>query len=174
MSEQNKLLLKLSCEEKIEILRKNWMSHDARWQMAIVKNFGWKKGNKINKAVIFDMGKIMMRRLMNALDIKKINTIQDHLAICNKAMELYYPYPLMEYNLKIKSENELTGIIKKCITQEQVKNMNVDKFYECGCFSMRSGWFKALGLKVEEECLKCLKNGDDECVINSKIINWNE
>ena len=37
------LLDSISKEKKIEILRKNWMSQDAKGQMAIVKEFGWEK-----------------------------------------------------------------------------------------------------------------------------------
>ncbi|GAG86900.1 unnamed protein product, partial [marine sediment metagenome] len=38
------LLDSISKEKKIEILRKNWMSQDGKCQMAIVRDFGWKKG----------------------------------------------------------------------------------------------------------------------------------
>ncbi|MBY8982102.1 MAG: hypothetical protein KGD57_04075, partial [Candidatus Lokiarchaeota archaeon] len=140
MANQNKYSAKLNCEQKIDILRKNWLSHDARWQMAIVKKLGWEKGNKINKAIIKDMGKVMMQRLLNVIGVKKITNINDYIEICYTAMELYYPSPSMKYTFKKISENEISGIIEKCIIYDQVKKMKVDNFYECGCFSMRAGW----------------------------------
>ncbi len=59
------LLSSVNNEKKIEILRKNWMSHEARYQMAIVRELGWEKANNINKTVIYEIGKVMMYRLMN-------------------------------------------------------------------------------------------------------------
>lgn len=156
-------------KKKIEILRKNWMSHDAKSQMTIVREFGWDKGNKINKQVIQEMGKTMMQRLLNTLEIKKITNMTDLLNFCYTAMNLYYPPPSMVYELKKLSETEAIGKITKCQAIEQVKSLNVENFYECGCHSMRAGWYKAMGAKVQEECLTCIKNGDEFCTIRLNV-----
>ena len=101
-------------KKKIEIIRKNWMSHDAKSQMTIVREFGWEKGNKINKQVIQEMGKTMMQRLLNTLEIKKVTNMTDLLNYCYTAMNLYYPPPSMVYELKKLSETEAIGKITKC------------------------------------------------------------
>ena len=174
MINQKKSISKLSCEQKIEILRKNWMSHDARWQMAVAQKLGWENGNKLNKVVIKDIGKVLMHRIMNALGIEKITNIDDYIELIKTTMNLCYPAPSMIINFKKISENEMSAIIEKCEIYDQVKKINVDKFYECGCFSMRSGWFEALNFETEEKCFKCLKNGDDKCIINTKIKKWTD
>ncbi|MFX0043764.1 MAG: hypothetical protein ACFE8L_12705 [Candidatus Hodarchaeota archaeon] len=166
------LINSLSNETKIEILRKNWMSHDARAQMAIVREFGWEKGNQLNKMIIFEMGKVMMFRLINALNLPKVKDVNDLFNICLTAMEFYYPPPSMSYKFEYVSENELLGIVEKCSVIEQVKKLRVLDHYECGCFSMRSGWYKALNVDIEEVCLSCIKDGDNQCRVALKVKKW--
>jgi hypothetical protein len=172
MDNSRNLLNSLDDKTRIEILRKNWMSHDARSQMAIVQEFGWEKGNKLNKSIIKEMGKIMMYRLMNALGIKEVKDISRFYNICSTALNFYYPPPAMSYNFQNISDKELIGVIEKCSAIENVKKLGVENSYECGCFSMRSGWYKALGVKVQEDCLSCMKDGDKECKIVIKIKKW--
>ena len=166
------LLSTISNEKKIEILRKNWMSHDARSQMETVRLFGWKKGNKLNKSIIREMGKVMMYRLMNALRISKITNIEDLKNLCLAAMEFYYPPPAFNYRIESQSDKSILGIIEKCGTMEGIKKLGVTEQYECGCFAMRSGWYKALGMNVKEETIKCIKNGDNICEIALKVNKW--
>lgn len=172
MEQGKKLLSYISEEQKIEILRKNWMSHDARCQMAIVRELGWEMGNKLNKTIISDMGKVMMYRIMNALKISEVKNIEDLQAICLAAVLFYYPPPNMIYQFECESETSLIGVIEKCGVYENIKKIGVSDQYECGCFAMRSGWYKALGVKVEEKLLKCLKDGDDMCKIVLKVKDW--
>lgn len=166
------LLNSISNEKKIEILRKNWMSHDARAQMTIVREFGWEKGNKLNKEIIGEMGKVMMYRLMNGLNFSKIKKVDDLILICSTAVELYYPPPNMSYEFEKISKNEALAIVKKCPIIEQVKKIGVTEFYDCACLSMRAGWYKALGIKAKEELLTSIKKGGKECQIAVRIKKW--
>ncbi|MFW9771920.1 MAG: DUF6125 family protein [Candidatus Thorarchaeota archaeon] len=172
MEKQILYLDALTDQQKIDILRKNWMSHDARAQMAIVKEFGWEKGNKLNKSIIAEMGKVMMYRFINALKISEVKNLQTLHDVCLAAMEFYYPPPTMSYEFQKVSDNELLGIVKKCAVINQVKRIKMEDNYECGCFSMRSGWYKALGVDAEEKCLNCLKDGDKECRVLITVKKW--
>lgn len=173
MDDPTNLLEKLTNEKKIEILRKNWMSHDAKSQMAIVREFGWEKGNKLNMEIISEMGKVMMYRLKNALGMKAIRNSEEFIDICSAAVDFYYPQPTMIYDFRKVSDNQLLAIIKKCAVIDQVKSIGVENSYECGCFAMRKGWYKALGLKIREECSSCIKNGDKKCKIIMNVKGWN-
>lgn len=48
-SKQADLLSSITNQQRIEILRKNWMSHEARWQMAVFQEFGWEKETNLTK-----------------------------------------------------------------------------------------------------------------------------
>ena len=172
MEEKANLLSSVNNEKKIEILRKNWMSHEARYQMAIVQELGWERANDINKSVIYKMGKLMMYRLMNTLEISHIDNIDDFKDICLTAQEFYYPPPIFSVYLNRESDTSLSGTVEKCGTIDNVKRLGVLDQYECGCFAMRSGWYKALGMDVEEKLGNCIKNGDNACEITLRVKKW--
>ena len=174
MNQNINLLKSISNEKKIEILRKSWMSHEARYQMTIVQEFGWEKANKINKAVIHEMGKVMMYRLMNALGISHIDNIDDFKDICFTTQEFYYQPPLFSVHLDRESDTSLIGSVEKCATIENIKRLGVSDQYECGCFAMHSGWYEALGMMVEEKLGDCLKNGANFCQISVSVKQWSK
>jgi len=173
MTQSEELLDLITNKKKIEILRKNWMSQDAKAQMAIVREFGWQKGNKLNKSIIHEMGKVMMYRLMNATNITRVSNIDELYEICTAAMQLYYPPPYAYYKFQKISDKEIMGIVEKCPIIDNVKKLGVSNFYECGCFSLRSGWYKALRVPIQEKALSCIKNGDENCQILLKVETWN-
>lgn len=172
MEVKTNLISAVNNEKKIEILRKNWMSHEARYQMAIVREFGWEKANNINKTVIYEMGKVMMYRLMNALKISHVDNIEDFKEICLTTQEFYYPPPVFSVHFDRESDMSLSGSVQKCGIIEKVKRLGVSDQYECGCFAMRSGWYKALGMDVEEKLGNCIKNGDNVCEISLRVKKW--
>jgi hypothetical protein len=172
MAKKFDLLSSVTDEQRIEILRKNWMSHEARWQMTVFEVLGWEKGNNLNETVIREMGKVMMYRLMNALGISQVRNVEELEAICSAAMDLYYPFPAFVYHFECLSDTSLLGVIEKCGIYENVKKAGVSDFYECGCFAMRSGWYDALGIEAEEELQSCLRRGDKGCEIVLRVNKW--
>lgn len=171
MKESN-LLSSVTDRQCVEILQKHWLSVEARWQMAVFREWGWEQGNKLNKDIIREMGKIMMYRLMNVLGISQIKSVEDLLALSSAAMELFYPTPTLVYHFERTSETTAQAVIKHCGIYENVKKAGVLDHYECGCFAMRSGWYEALEIKAEEKLEKCFKHGDTTCEIFLKISNW--
>jgi hypothetical protein len=169
MAKKPSLLSSVTVGQRIEILRKNWMSHEARWQIAVFQEFGWEKGNKINQAIAREMGKVAMYRLMKALGVSQVKNVEELEAVCLAAMGLYYPPPAFVYHFERLSNTSFLGVMEKCGIYENVKKAGVSDAYECGCFAMRSGWYEALGMEVEEELLKCLKWGDNACEIVIRV-----
>jgi len=174
MNQNINLLESISNEKKMEILRKNWMSHEARYQMAIVQEFGWEKANKINKTVIHEMGKVMMYRLINALGISHVDNIDNFKDICLMTQEFYYPSPIFSTQFDRESDIAITGRVEKCGIIENIERLGVSDQYECGCFAMRSGWYEALGMIVEEKLGDCLKNGANACQISVSVKKWSK
>ena len=70
------LVSKVSGEARIEMLGRNWLSHDAQWQMAVVQSFGWDAGNQLNQIVTRDMRKTMMLRYLNSAGISGVENIK--------------------------------------------------------------------------------------------------
>ena len=172
MANKFDLLSSVTVGQRIEILRKNWMSHEARWQMAVFQEFGWEKGNKLNQAVAREMGKVAMYRLMKALGGSQVKNVEELEAVCSAAMRLYYPPPAFVYHFEPLSNTSFLGVMEKCGIYENVKKAGVSDVYKCACFAMRSGWYEALAMEVEEELVKCLKEGDKACEIVIRVNKW--
>ncbi len=162
----------LTAGQQAEILRKNWQSHDARWQMAVFQEFGWEAGNHLNKEVGKQMGKVAMHRLMKRLGVTGVRNLHELRQICEVAMEVFFPLPDFEYHFDYISDTKLVGTIRRCTSYDNVRRVGVEKYYECGCFAMRAGWYEALGVNVEETASKCLMHGDDRCEINLYVKAW--
>jgi len=167
------MLSSIPAANKLEMVRNNWMSHDARWQMLIVKNYGWDAGNKLNQEAIKQMGRIMMYRMMNALDISKVENAEELINLMLSVITLNFPtHQEGEFEMLIESESSIKIVGHYCSTHENIKKVKAEDKYKCGCFPLREGFFSALQLEVEQECQKCLMNKDDKCDITLKIKNW--
>lgn len=166
------LLANLAEDQQKTLLRKNWQYHDAKWQMAVFQQLGVEKGNQINQAVAREMGRVEMYRLANLLGIKSIGTIEDLRILCASVMNLCHPPPAFDYHFEVRSDTEMVGVMDHCATYENVQRAGVESMYECGCFALRSGWYAALDLDVEELGEKCLKTGDEACEICIHVRSW--
>ncbi|MFX0126328.1 MAG: hypothetical protein ACFFAE_22090 [Candidatus Hodarchaeota archaeon] len=162
----------LTPEQQIKMLRKNWMSHDARWQYATFQELGIEKGNKLNQDVSFQMGKVITYRVMNALGISHINTIEELKAIFDTIMELCYPAPSFIYHFLYKSDKSLLAVMEYCSIYENVNKAGIADQYQCACTNMHSGWCEALGIEAEEQITKSLKNSDEVCEFIFKVTKF--
>lgn len=169
---KSKLLSSIPVEKRIEAILKCWMSHDARWQFFTFQELGIEKGNELNQRVSHEIGKIMMHRALNALEITHVTTIEELQAILEAVMELYYPSSNFLYHFEQKSDATLRAIMEYCSIYENVKKAGIADQYECGCVAVHSGWFEAMGIEGEREMQECLKNSDKHCEFLFRVTNW--
>jgi len=173
MVDYKEMLSSIPDDKKFEMVRNNWMSHDARWQMLIVKNYGWDIGNKLNQEAIKQMGHVMIYRMMNALDISKVENPDELINLMLSVITLNYPtHQEGEFKMLVESRSSIKIQGHYCSIHENIKKVRAEDKYDCGCFPLREGFFNALQLEVKQECSKCLMKGDDECIILLKVKNW--
>lgn len=158
-------LKNISEETQKEILRKNWQSHDGRWQFEMFSELGPEKGNSINKEVARAVYRGATYRLLKAFNKNKVSSMDEFKAILSAAMELFHAHENFKYQIERITDTSLCAFITKCGTNDSVQKAGVVDLYECGCFSCRAGCYEAMGLSVEEKCVKCLTKGDDCCEI---------
>ena len=175
MVDYKEMLSSIPEGKKFEIVRNNWMSHDARWQMLVVKNYGWDVGNKLNQEAVKKMGRIMMYRMMNALGISNVENPYELINLMLSVVTLNYPtHQEGEFQMLVESRSSIKIQGHYCSTHENIKKVNAEGKYECGCFPLREGFFNALQLEVKQDCSKSLMKGDEQCVILLKVKNWEE
>lgn len=146
------------------ILQLCWAQHDAQWFLKSKSKFGTEEANALNQQVIFSMGKIEARHVMNSLNIKAytIRTIPDVFSIINTFMDVIVP-KIMDFKLQALSDSEGVGIINKCYVWEEVRKSGGESEYICACNSRHRGWLQAMGVKGKILPVKRISDGDDIC-----------
>jgi hypothetical protein len=151
--------------DRMEILAKSRFSQESRWMMAMVVAAGWDMANRMNLEVGAAVGEAEMHRLMELLEIEKPRDEAEALLLLAIAMELFTTKKYFDYEFKTLGPGKTLGIVYDCYANTKVRAIGVEGYYECGCFGMRSGWYRALGIEPKETLVKCMKDGDDHCEI---------
>jgi len=155
----------LSLASQKFILQMCFAQMDGQWFLKMIRKYGLKDANEMNKRVISSMGKIEARHLLNALRIKKgaINSIPEVFKIMNTFMDVLIP-KIMKFRFEVLSETEGLGIVKKCFIWEEVKKSGRESEHECACNSRHYGWLEAIGVNGDIIRVKRFPDGDDICI----------
>jgi hypothetical protein len=158
------MLPHLSPETEKDLLIKGWMSHDARWFMAVAEHFGIDTANRLNQFVCRELGRVEFKRFMKALPLSVPQCIEDYLDLKKMALTLYGP-DLVEYEIEVIDTQSYKMDMKRCFAYENIVRAGIEKEYECGIFARLQGWIDALGLEHEltPPLGKCMKVLGKEC-----------
>ncbi|MDI6761939.1 MAG: DUF6125 family protein [Thermodesulfobacteriota bacterium] len=154
----------LSFSEQKDLLIKGWMSHDARWFMAVAERFGTEEANRLNQKVCRELGKVEMKRFMKAFGLLPPQTVHEHVRMNDAAISLYGP-DLIEYDIKVLDHQSYEMRIKRCFAHENVVQAGIKDQYQCGILARVQGWIDAQGLEHEltPSLGKCMKVLRKEC-----------
>ena len=113
-----------------------------------------------------------MFRMMKSLGITHVKNLEELEILM--ATVIYFNFSVHPSTWQmIQLTNRIFKVeILKCFTYENIKSVGAEKKYKCACFAIRSGFFKALDLDVEQECKKSLMSGDPNCEIIFKVKKW--
>ena len=163
-SDVKELLSRLPASEREALLIKGWMSHDARWFMAVADRFGIDAANQLNQIVCRELGRIEMKRFMNTLNLSPPKNLDDHLNLNRAAISLYGP-DLIEYGIEILDHRSYKIHLQKCFAYENIVEAGIKDQYECGIFARLQGWIDAQGLEheISPPLAKCRKALGEEC-----------
>jgi hypothetical protein len=166
----DRILATLSQEEREALLIKCWMSHDARWFMAVAQAFGLEAANRLNQIASHEEGKVEAHRIMGALQIPPPETADDYLLLQETMIGLLGP-ELLDYALVRTGDDSFEFRIQRCFAHENVARAGVADAYECGIFSRVTGWLEASGLKYEMTPAlgKCHKAQGQECAYSFTV-----
>ncbi len=156
--------ISLPFEMEKELLVKGWMSHDARWFMAVAKHFGMDAANRLNQSVCREIGRVEMKRYMKTLSLLPSKDLEEYLNLKKAAISLYGP-DLIEYEIKILDNQSYEMHIKRCFAYENIVRAGIEDRCECGIFARLQGWIDAQGLEHElvPPLGKCMMVSGKEC-----------
>lgn len=162
--------VKLTAEQREEILRDNWNSHDARWYLKVAQELGFDVANRLNHIVIRSMGKTEMKRLAQAVGAEKVRDVQELLEVFDLMMELYFPQQV--YRQRIEHKKRFRSTVAKCFVAEMVLQAGAADVYDCACAARFEGWLAALGLEGGVSIERSMLWGEPTCEIVFRIAKW--
>lgn len=158
------MLSNLSFDTQKDLLVKGWMSHDARWFMAVAEHFGIESANRLNQIVARELGRVEMKRLMKVLTLSPPKNMEEYLSIKKAGISFYGP-DLIEYEIEGLDNQSYKMNLKRCFAYENIVRAGIKEQYECGIFARLQGWMDAQGLehKLTPPLGKCMKVLGKEC-----------
>lgn len=161
----NDLLGRLSPSEREALLIKCWMSHDARWFMAVAQEYGMEVTNRLNQIAAREVGKVEAYRIVRALQLPPMSTVEDYLLTQEVFIGLVGP-ELLDYRVAKVGDSTCEVRVQRCFANENATRAGVADHLECGIFARVSGWLDAIGPRYEitPPLGKCLKAAGRECV----------
>ncbi|MBW2180052.1 MAG: hypothetical protein JRG81_06750 [Deltaproteobacteria bacterium] len=155
-------------KELIELLNKNWMTHDGMWFYHCLQEMGIEKANKLNKLAISALAPIEIKRLINFLGIEtgSIKTFDSFQRFFESAKEMFIP-DFMNTMMNFPEENLMRWEFKpyNCFAYKGMVAADVIEHYECGVIYRIECWINSLGIKysVKPKISKCLMLTDGNC-----------
>jgi hypothetical protein len=137
---------------------------DGQWYLKSKKKYGNEETQELNQRVVFSIGKIEVRHILNALGIKKdsIKTIPEMFKTMNTIMEVLIP-KVMNFKFFAYSEDEGIAVVEKCFIWKEIQKTKEASDYICACNFRHKGWLEAMGIKGEIIPLRRFSNGDNCC-----------
>jgi hypothetical protein len=168
--EAEAIVARLGGPEREALLLKCWMSHDARWFMAVAQAFGLEAASRLNQAAAREDGKVEARRVLRALDLPNPATLAEALVV-QEVLASLLTRDLVEYHIVSIGEDAFQFRIGRCFAHENVTRAGVGGEYECGIFARVAGWWEAFELPFEmaPPLGRCLKALGQECAFTFSV-----
>ncbi|OGL13018.1 MAG: hypothetical protein A3F92_00775 [Candidatus Rokubacteria bacterium RIFCSPLOWO2_12_FULL_71_22] len=155
---------RLTATSREALLIRNWMSHDARWFMAVAREYGLAAANRLNRIAARAVGEAEAPRAVRALALPPATSLDDWLLTQEALIGLLGP-DLLDYRVGRLAERTYRIEVARCFAYDHVARAGVADGYECGIFERVAGWLDALGLphQMSPGIGRCLKAQGGDC-----------
>jgi hypothetical protein len=159
------ILGRLAPAERESLLIKCWMSHDARWFMAAAGEHGIEAANRLNRLAAHELGKGEARRIVAALGLPAVRTLDDYLLVQEVLIALLGP-DLLDYRVTRTGPDAFQIHVRRCFAHDHAVRAGIAGDYDCGIFARLTGWLEALGLpwRLQPVPGRCQKALGGECL----------
>ena len=137
----------LSASKREDLLRRSWMTTDGLWFYQTAQARGIDDANKTNAEVVREFGRQEMRRLMRALQIVEVETIEQYRELFQSAVDLYL-------GSLFEAQESLEGgthdiQVTTCFAYLGARRAGIDNVYHCGPGERLTGWLQAMKLSAD-------------------------
>ncbi|MBI4638417.1 MAG: hypothetical protein HY727_18925 [Candidatus Rokubacteria bacterium] len=158
------MLRQLTPREREALLVKCWMSHDARWFMAVARECGMEVANRLNRIAAHELGRVEAQRIVRALGLSPVASLDDYLLVQEVLIGLLGP-DLLDYGVSKVNDHAYRVQVRRCFAHENAERAGIADQLKCGIFARVTGWLDGVGLAHEAlpPLGKCLKAQRREC-----------
>src|SRR3990170_3713026 len=118
------ILGRLSPTEREALLIQNWMSHDARWFMAVAREYGLEAANRLNRIAARAVGEAEAPRATRALALPPATSLDDWLLTQEALIDLLGP-DLLDYRVGRLAERTYRIEVERCFAYDHVARAGV-------------------------------------------------
>ncbi|MFL5909856.1 MAG: DUF6125 family protein [Gaiellaceae bacterium] len=137
----------LSHAQREDLLRRSWMANDGLWFYQTAQARGIDAANEANAQVVREFGRQEMSRLMRALGIDEVRTIEQYRLLYRTAVDLFLSTLVVAEESFEDDTQQLT--VTSCFAYNAVKRAGIDQLYHCGPGERLTGWLTAMNLPPE-------------------------
>lgn len=158
------ILRRLASSERAALLIKCWMSHDARWFMAVAREYGMTVANRFNQVAAREVGKVEAQRIVRALNLPPVASLDGYLLAQEVFIGLLGP-DLLDYRVSTAGDKACRVQVRRCFAHDNSVRAGIADQLDCGIFARVTGWLDALGLACEMNppLGRCLKAQGRDC-----------
>jgi len=159
------VLARLPAGQVHDLLVRCWVSHDARWFMAVAREYGREAASRLNQEAVQAVAMVEARRLAQVLDLPPLKTVEDVILV-QEVMIAFLGSDLLEYEVIKAGPDSFEVRVRRCFARENVVRAGVAEEYDCGIFARMSAWPRALGVDLEmtPPLGRCLELAGQDCV----------
>ncbi len=136
---------------QLDLVRRAWYAHDARWFAAVAQECGIDVANRLNRQAVRAVARGEMRRLMQAIGAGPPADLEGALALLDRGRQLYVPPSLMDVEIAPVGPKAYTIAFRRCFVHENVTRAGIASAYECAVFQRIEGWHEAWELPLANE-----------------------
>lgn len=167
------LMEKLDKAEVQELFSKNWLTHDAMWYGACMKELGPETANRLNKTAVRLMAMIEIQRTMKAMGKPKgarVESLSEVADVIDTALRLVRNN-FLTFDFSFPEANLLRGRFTECFAHDGVEKYGMIADYECGIVERIKGWLEGLGVKYEmtPDFRGCLMHQNGSCEVDFRF-----
>ena len=139
---------RLPPETEKDLLRRCWMSHDARWFMSVAAEFGIDAANRLNRKTVRAVGRTEMHRLMKALGVTRVEGMAGAMRLFEAGRALFVPPPATQADVEVIADDVYEVRFRRCFVHENISRAGIAGTYTCAVFDRIQGWHDAWGLPL--------------------------
>lgn len=147
-----KTISEIDKHEIVDLLNKNWMTHDGMWFYHCVQSLGIKAANRLNRAVIDTLAPLEIARLKKALGFtgERIESFEALKEFFKGATSLMVS-DFMGGDFRFEADGTFHIEMKpgQCFAYKGMKRIGVVEEYQCGVIHRIECWIRALGVDYE-------------------------